>query len=104
MMLIAWAASLVTITVGRAIHSRVQRSLQRRGVGAERVLIVGTGEVGRMILQKIQHAPGLGYQVVGFVETAAETAIGPDGQCWACRSSGMSSDLPRIIEDARSTR
>ena len=47
-----------------------QRLLQRRGIGAERVLIVGTGEVGRMILQKIQHTPGLGYQVVGFVEAS----------------------------------
>ncbi len=68
MMLLAWAASLITITLGRALHSRVQRSLQRRGVGQERVLIVGTGEVGRMILQKIQHTPGLGYQVVGFAD------------------------------------
>ena len=72
LMLLAWAVGIVTLTLGRILHGRVQRVLQRRGIGAERVLIIGTGEVGRMILQKIQHTPGLGYRVVGFVEANFE--------------------------------
>ena len=83
MLVLAWAAGLVTLTLGRLIYGRVQRVLQRRGVGAERVLIVGTGEVGRMILQKIQHTPGLGYQVVGFADAGheqAEETGAPGGQ------------------------
>jgi Undecaprenyl-phosphate glucose phosphotransferase len=64
----AWAAAAVTLNLGRLLHGRWQRWVQKRGTGVERVLIVGTGEVGRMILQKTQHAADLGYQVVGFVE------------------------------------
>jgi len=111
MLLFAWAAALVTITLGRFMHNRLQRRLQRRGVGAERVLIVGTGEVGRMILQKIQNTPGLGYQVVGFAEALTEANQHPPGSSprpgdRATRVMGLPvlgniDDLPTIIESQR---
>ena len=95
MMLLAWAIELVTITLGRAVHGRLHRSLQRRGVGAERVLIVGTGEVGRMILQKMQQTPGLGYQVVGFADT---NGGGPE-RVLGLPVLGHIESLPRVIEE-----
>lgn len=104
LMLLAWAASLVTITLGRAIHSRVQRALQRRGMGAERVLIVGTGEVGRMIVQKMRQTPDLGYQVVGFADT---NGSGPGSGATTGDKVldlpvlGHIEDLPRVIEEQR---
>ncbi len=70
MLAIAWASSLVTIVLGRASLKRYYRWLYRRGRTLDRVLILGTGEVGRMIVQKILHGPALGYQVVGFIEAA----------------------------------
>ncbi|MGC8782105.1 MAG: exopolysaccharide biosynthesis polyprenyl glycosylphosphotransferase, partial [Anaerolineae bacterium] len=93
MIVFAWIAALVLLPFGRWIHSRIQRWLQRRGTGTERVLIVGTGEVGRMILQKIQHTPGLGYQVVGFVDVNS----GP-GRVLGLPVFGTIDDLPRVIE------
>jgi Undecaprenyl-phosphate glucose phosphotransferase len=74
MLVMAWAFGLFFLGFGRWLHSRVQRKLQARGLGAEKVLIVGTGEVGRMVLQKIQQSPGLGYQVAGFVEANGDAA------------------------------
>ncbi len=105
MLVFAWAAALVTITLGRFVHSRVQRYLQSRGIGAERVLIVGTGEVGRMVLQKIQHTPGLGYRVVGFAEAspgpgpepAPDAAVQP-ATVMGLPVLGSVDDLPSIIE------
>ncbi|MEJ5198658.1 MAG: undecaprenyl-phosphate glucose phosphotransferase, partial [Anaerolineae bacterium] len=93
MIVFAWAAALVLIPFGRWIHSRIQRWLQRRGKGTERVLIVGTGEVGRMILQKIQHTPGLGYEVVGFVDVNHT-----QGRVLGLPVFGTVDDLPRVIE------
>jgi Undecaprenyl-phosphate glucose phosphotransferase len=103
MLVLAWAVGLVTLTLGRIIYGRVQRVLQRRGIGAERVLIVGTGEVGRMILQKIQHTPGLGYRVVGFADASygqAEGAAAPGGpaQVMGLPVLGAVDELPKIIE------
>ncbi|MBM4460819.1 MAG: undecaprenyl-phosphate glucose phosphotransferase [Chloroflexi bacterium] len=93
MLLLAWGVALATITLGRFVHSRILRSLQRRGVAAEHVLIVGAGEVGRMILQKIQHAPNLGYRVIGFAD-----ANGGPGQVMGLPVLGAIKDLPSIIE------
>jgi len=103
MLVLAWAAGLVTLTLGRIIYGRVQRALQRRGTGAERVLIVGTGEVGRMILQKIQHTPGLGYRVVGFADATcvpSERNGQPSGHAkvMGLPVLGTVDHLPQLIE------
>ena len=68
MILYAWLLTIVLAGIGRFAHGRVQQALQARGLGGTRVLIVGTGEVGQMILQKILYLPGLGYQMLGFVD------------------------------------
>jgi exopolysaccharide biosynthesis polyprenyl glycosylphosphotransferase len=68
MMVYVWILTIVFTSVGRVVQSRGQRSLRARGWGEERVLIVGTGEVGRIVMQKIQRSPDLGYGVVGFVD------------------------------------
>ena len=60
MILYAWVLTIVLAGIVRLAHGQVQRTLQARGLGGSRVLIVGTGEVGQMILQKIRHLPGLG--------------------------------------------
>ena len=108
MIVFAWALTIVTVTLGRVIHGRIHRILQRRGIGAERVLIVGTGEVGRMILQKIQHSPGLGYQVVGFADAsygsdAAGQVSAPVLPAQPAKVMGLPvwgtvDELPQIIE------
>ncbi|MCX6028516.1 MAG: undecaprenyl-phosphate glucose phosphotransferase [Chloroflexi bacterium] len=101
MLVFAWLATLGTITLGRFAHSRVQRRLQRRGIGAERVLIIGTGEVGRMIFQKIQHTPGLGYRVVGFADIGRGPALQPASGQTSVMSLpvlGTVDELPAIIE------
>jgi len=69
MILYGWAFTIVLVTVGRIVHTQLRARLRRRGWGQDRVLIVGTGEVGWMIYQKIQSNPGLGYHMVGFVTT-----------------------------------
>ena len=98
MLLLAWAVGIITLTLGRIAHGRVQRVLQRRGIGAERVLIIGTGEVGRMIVQKIQHTPGLGYRIAGFVEASFEGATPPGVQVMGLPVFGTVENLPQIIE------
>jgi len=98
MLLLAWAVGIITLTLGRIAHGRVQRALQRRGIGAERVLIIGTGEVGRMIVQKIQHTPGLGYRVAGFVEASSTGDTPPGAQVMGLPVFGTVENLPQIIE------
>ncbi len=67
MVLYGWGVTIVLITIGRLIHANIRSRLRQHGWGCDRVLIVGTGDVGRMVHQKIQSNPGLGYEVAGFV-------------------------------------
>jgi exopolysaccharide biosynthesis polyprenyl glycosylphosphotransferase len=55
------------VVTGRLFHNALVWNLRAAGMGVERVLIIGTTEIGRMIHQKTVHSPGLGYRVVGYV-------------------------------------
>jgi Undecaprenyl-phosphate glucose phosphotransferase len=67
-----WAIFLV-INVALAYASRevVREVLERRwraGIGLKRILIAGSGELGRLVADKILEHRELGYQIVGFVD------------------------------------
>ncbi|HEY67122.1 MAG TPA: undecaprenyl-phosphate glucose phosphotransferase [Thermoflexia bacterium] len=93
MILYGWGLTIVFVTAGRAVHAQLRAGLRRRGWGRDRVLIVGTGDVGRMIFQKIQSNPGLGYEVVGFVATN-----GSNGVPLGAQVIGQAGDLAPIID------
>ena len=94
MILYGWALTIVFITAGRVAHAQVRAELRRQGWGRDRVLIVGTGDVGRMIVQKIQSNPGLGYKVAGFVTTDGQNEM-PLG----APVLGQAGDLAPIITE-----
>jgi exopolysaccharide biosynthesis polyprenyl glycosylphosphotransferase len=54
--------------LARAIRRQVEAQLRQRGIGVERVLIVGAGEIGRAVMRTMVARPDLGYSVVGFVD------------------------------------
>lgn len=59
---------VVLLVAVRAIRRQVEARLRQRGLGVERVLIVGAGEVGRAVMRTMVARPDLGYSVVGFVD------------------------------------
>ncbi len=64
------AAVLIVVLTGlsRFVKGLIEARLRRRGIGVERVLIVGGGEVGRTVIRTIVARPELGYQIVGLVD------------------------------------
>lgn len=84
----------VTLSLGRLIVRQIWRYLRGRGIGVDRVLVVGTGEIGRAIMRSIMALPQLGYQVVGFIDDEVrEKTIG------RFPSLGGTKDLPRLLEE-----
>ena len=72
---LVWAIFLV-LNVLFTFSSRevVRELLERRwraGVGLKRILIAGSGDLGRIIADKILEHRELGYQIVGFVDDRA---------------------------------
>ena len=70
-----WAIFLV-LNVALTFSSRelMREVLERRwraGIGLKRILIAGSGELGRLVADKILEHRELGYQIVGFVDDRA---------------------------------
>jgi Undecaprenyl-phosphate glucose phosphotransferase len=68
----AWGIFLL-LNVALTFSSRelVREVLERRwraGIGLKRILIAGSGELGRLVADKILEHRELGYQIVGFVD------------------------------------
>jgi exopolysaccharide biosynthesis polyprenyl glycosylphosphotransferase len=93
MMVYAWVLTILLVWLGRVVQARFRWGLQARGFNEARLIIVGAGEVGRMILQKIRQSPGLGYTVVGFVDDR-----NPPSNVLGVEVLGGTDDLPRLIE------
>jgi len=90
----AWGLSILFLTVERVLFGVFQKRLQARGVGRDNVLIVGTGEVGRMILQKIMQSPELGYHVVGFINVN-----GNPRPVMGVPVLGKAADIPHVVDE-----
>jgi Undecaprenyl-phosphate glucose phosphotransferase len=70
-----WAIFLVlNVALTFASRELVREVLERRwraGIGLKRILIAGSGELGRLVADKILEHRELGYQIVGFVDDKA---------------------------------
>jgi Undecaprenyl-phosphate glucose phosphotransferase len=70
-----WALFLVINVVFTYLSRElVREALERRwraGIGLKRVLIVGSGELGRMVADKVLQHRELGFKVIGFLDDRA---------------------------------
>ena len=60
--------TIMVLWLWRLVKRKVVLSLLRRGHLQKNLLIVGAGEVGRMVAQELQARPALGFKVAGFVD------------------------------------
>src|SRR5690606_5187689 len=77
-----YTAVLVTllVTASRGVLGMLRGHLRRYGIGVERVLLVGAGDVGRMVLRTVAARPDFGLQIIGFLDdnpSKGSTDIGP---------------------------
>lgn len=68
MLIMAWVLCIGLVTAGRFLHGELANRLRSRRAARDRILIVGTGKTGQLIQQTIRRSPGLGYEIVGFLE------------------------------------
>ncbi|GCF07899.1 UDP-phosphate galactose phosphotransferase [Dictyobacter arantiisoli] len=62
-----WASAIIVLCLGRLVVSGIMGVLYRMGLGETRVLVVGSGRLGKMVMQCLAASPNLGYSVVGFL-------------------------------------
>ncbi|MCC6187736.1 MAG: undecaprenyl-phosphate glucose phosphotransferase [Anaerolineales bacterium] len=93
MMAYAWLAGAALVIIGRWLQHQVRNILQSRGYVQDRVVVVGAGDAARLVIQKIQSSPYLGYRLLGVVN-----GTGGPSQLHGYAVLGCTEDLPRLIE------
>ena len=68
-----WATAILILCFARLIVSSIMGILYRLGLGETRLLVVGSGRLGKMIMQHIVANPNLGYSIVGFLHDMNES-------------------------------
>ncbi|MFQ5813781.1 MAG: undecaprenyl-phosphate glucose phosphotransferase [Anaerolineae bacterium] len=93
-----WAGGIIVtlLSLSRLIKRWVWESRMRRGLGVDRVLIVGAGEVGRKLMRNIVAQPELGYQVVGFVDDDSKKSRTDIGRF---KALGGIDHLPQVVQE-----
>lgn len=87
---------LTVLSVSRLVFQTIQGWRFRRGIGVDRVLVVGCGEVGRAVMGSIMARPELGYQVVGFLDDDPERRHQNLGRF---RALGPTDALPAVLRN-----
>ena len=71
----AWIFSIALVIVGRETYRHLTLYLREQGVGRDRALIIGSGDVAHTIVNKIINSPHLGYSIVGAVNGAPGSSV-----------------------------
>jgi exopolysaccharide biosynthesis polyprenyl glycosylphosphotransferase len=92
-----WIISIVFLSLGRLIVSAAMGMLYRLGFGETRLLVVGSGRLGKMIMQNIAAKPNLGYAMVGFLHDMNE----PPSDFGRFKMLGTLEDLGLVIRSMK---
>ena len=75
---LTWILTLLLVSLERITLASFGAFLHRRRIGVERLLIVGAGDSGRVVADRVLRSPELGYELVGFVEDRPDRTSHPD--------------------------
>lgn len=92
--LASWLLAILFVTLGRWLYGLLVGLLQKHGFGRHRVLVIGSGDIGRMLIQKLQSINEAGHEVVGYVEANGESL-----QVVEAPRLGRTADIPDVIEE-----
>jgi exopolysaccharide biosynthesis polyprenyl glycosylphosphotransferase len=87
--------SAVLMTVERYVLRQYETRLRRRGIGTERVLMVGTSEGSELLIRRMTMFPQYGYHVIGV----AADDVAATGEFVGLPVLGRVDDLPRLARD-----
>src|SRR5258706_3124321 len=99
----AWGAIVVLLCAWRGVLISLRRWRWVRGLGRERVLVVGGTGLGRQVMERIVAQPYLGYALVGYLDDSTPPSeqrpdghfrhLGPVEELVAFARSGMADQV-----------
>jgi exopolysaccharide biosynthesis polyprenyl glycosylphosphotransferase len=94
MLVLAATMIIIFLSLARVLNRAILIRRRRRGIGVDRVLVVGAGDIGRSVIQSILANPAVGYQVVGYID---DDPLKGNGKLGRIRGLGNLGDLPDVI-------
>jgi exopolysaccharide biosynthesis polyprenyl glycosylphosphotransferase len=94
MLVYNWLLTIILLMFGRLFTNWMRKRLQDRGIGKDRIIIAGSGDTARMIIQRIVWSPDLGYDLVGVVNGEAR-----EPEILGVPILGQPEDLPDLINE-----
>ncbi len=98
--ILAWIVIIALLISKRFVVRVVRERLWLRGIGVDRVLIVGAGRAGQRMMQWLFGQPQLGYQVVGYIDDDLmyqDLAIATQRRVERPNYLGTSSDILEVV-------
>jgi exopolysaccharide biosynthesis polyprenyl glycosylphosphotransferase len=92
--------SAALMTVERFVLRELETWLRRRGVGTERVLMVGTGSTSELLIRRMNMFPQYGYLCCGVVDDQLDVG----SEFAGVRVVGRPTDLPRLAEALQASK
>lgn len=89
--------SALLMTGERYFLRQYETRLRRRGIGTERVLMVGTGAGSEQLIQRMNMFPQYGFHVVGV----ASDVVSSDEPYFGVPVVGRVGDLPNLVRDLK---
>lgn len=98
----AWVLMIALLIVKRLGVRLVRQYLWSRGMGVERVLVIGAGPAGQRIMQHLFSQPQTGYRVAGFVDdipTDSNWGIATEWRVERPAYLGRVSEITEVVRD-----
>ncbi|HET6781347.1 MAG TPA: sugar transferase [bacterium] len=106
--LYAWVLSTILLLTARLIMRAAHRLLRMRGIDVRRVLVVGAGQEGRMVVEVLRTRPELGQRPVAFLDPDQQSEVDglpvagrPDAVLQTVRRFGAHHVIIALPPDAR---
>ncbi|MGH2562800.1 MAG: sugar transferase [Thermomicrobiales bacterium] len=96
----AWGGAILLLLARRVVSRLLLRWLWARGVGVDRVLVVGAGGAGRRVMQALMGRSSFGYHLVGFVDdgiTADAVAVATEHRVTRADRLGTTDEVGEIV-------
>ncbi len=69
MMIYVAAITIVLLATSRGVIRIVRAHLRKQGIGVQRVMVIGAGEVGQSVMRVLLARRDMGYQLIAYVDT-----------------------------------
>ena len=91
-----WVLATFFMTAAHLLARRVLLAFRDKGINLQNVLVVGSGELGQTVVEKIGLHPEIGFFVVGYLtQNPEKVGIELGGH----KVLGLYHDVPRIIQE-----